>query len=80
MPKTITLRIDDDDYKTLAEHAEAERRPISNFIEMAALQYAREQEFVDIEEMHDILSDKSLIRRMRKGISDAKARRGRVIA
>ena len=27
MPKTITLRIDDDDYKTLAEHAEARGAP-----------------------------------------------------
>jgi predicted transcriptional regulator len=80
MPKTITLRIDDDVYKTLSEHAESEKRSISNFIEMAALQYAKESEFVDIEEMHDIMGDKGLIRRMRRGIKDATAKRGRFVA
>ena len=80
MPKTITMRLDDDAYKTLAERASAEKRSISSFIEMAALQYTKESEFVDIEEMSDIIEDKGLIRRLRQGIRDAKARRGRFAA
>ena len=80
MPKTITIRMDDDDYKTLSEHAAAEKRTISNFIELAALQYAKESEFVDTEEMTDILEDKPLLNRLKQGIKDAKARKGRLVA
>lgn len=80
MPKTITIRIDDGVYKTFAEHAEAEKRSISSFIEMAALQYTKASEFVDIDEMGDILEDNGLVRRLKQGISDAKARKGRFVA
>ena len=80
MPKTITIRIEDDIYKTFADRAEAEKRSISSFIEMAALQYTKESEFVDIEEMSDILEDSGLIRRLKKGIRDTKARKGRFVA
>ena len=80
MPKTITLRINDKEYKTLAEHAEVEKRSIANFIEMAALQYAKESDFADIEEMNDILEDEGLIKRIKQGINDAKAGKGRFVA
>lgn len=80
MPKTITMRIDDDVYETFAEHAEAEKRSISKFIEMAALQYTKESEFVDIEEMADILDDDGLIRRLKQGMADAKAGKGKIVA
>ena len=56
MPKTITMRVNDETYKTFANHAEAEKRSISTFIEMAALQYTKESEFVDIEEMGDMIA------------------------
>lgn len=78
--KTITIRVNNDVYKTFAEHAEAERRSISSFIEMAVLQYTKESEFVDIEEMSDILEDDGLIRRIKAGIADAKAKRGKFVA
>jgi predicted transcriptional regulator len=80
MPKTITLRIKDDVYRTLSERAEAEKRSISNFIEMAALQYTKESEFVDIEEMTDIIKDEGLIKRMKQGIRDARSGKGRFVA
>lgn len=80
MPKTITIRINNDVYKTFVDHAEAEKRSISGFIEMAALQYTKESEFVDIEEMGNILEDDGLIRRLKQGINDAKARKGRFVA
>lgn len=80
MPKTVTIRIEDDVYKTFADHAEAEKRSISSFIEMAALQYTKESEFVDVEELEDILEDTGLIRRLKQGIRDAKAGKGRFVA
>jgi uncharacterized protein (DUF1778 family) len=80
MPKTITLRINDKEYKTLAEHAEAEKRSIANFIEMAALQYAKESDFADVEEMNDILEDEGLVKRIKQGLNDAKAGKGRFVA
>ena len=46
MPKTITLRLEDEAYETLREHSEAEKRPLSNYIEMAALEYTKAQEFL----------------------------------
>lgn len=80
MAKTITIRIEDDVYRTFVDRAAAEKRSISSFIEMAALQYTKESEFVDIEEMSDIIEDKGLIRRLKQGIRDAKAKRGRFAA
>ena len=41
MPKTVTLRLDDEVYKELREAAVAERRPLSNLIETAALARVR---------------------------------------
>jgi len=39
MPKTITLRIDEDVYGLFKTAASAEKRTISNFIEYATLNY-----------------------------------------
>lgn len=79
MPKTITLRIDDESYETLLQHSEAEKRPLSNYIEIAALEYARSQEFVDDEEMMALLSNKDLIQRLKKGSAEAKKRKGKFV-
>jgi hypothetical protein len=45
MARTVTLRLDDDAYAALREAAKAERRPLSNLIETAALARIREQQF-----------------------------------
>ncbi len=79
MPKTVTLRLDDDVYEDLLHHSEAEKRPLSNYIEMAALEYARHQEFVDDEEMLAILSNQNLVKRIKKGSQEAKKRKGRFV-
>lgn len=79
MPKTVTLRLEDEVYETLIQHSEAEKRPLSNYIEMAALEYTRAQEFVDDEEMLAILSNQELLGRIRKGSRDAKKRKGRFV-
>ena len=77
MAKTLTVRIEESAYKLIEEAARAENRSVSNFIETAALKRAAQEIFVPDEEMSEIRSDKSLVRRLKSGHRDAVARRGR---
>jgi predicted transcriptional regulator len=77
MPKTVTLRLDDKIYEAFVEAAQAENRPLSNLIETAALARIREQQFVDDVEMAEIEANQELIKRIRKGSQQARARKGR---
>ena len=77
--KTITLRLDDAIYREFREAAEAERRPISNLIETAALARIREQQFVDDAEMAEIRANEELLERLKTGSEDARAGRGRIV-
>jgi uncharacterized protein (DUF1778 family) len=77
MAKTLTVRIEEGAYRLIADAAAAENRSVSNFIETAALKRAAEEIFVPQDEMAEILSDKSLVRRLKSGHRDAAARRGR---
>lgn len=79
MGKTVTLRLDDDAYAELSAAAKAERRPLSNLIETAALSRVREQQFTDDAEMAEILANDSLLKRMKAGSRDARRRRGRFV-
>ncbi|MBI1910063.1 MAG: CopG family transcriptional regulator [Deltaproteobacteria bacterium] len=79
MAKTVTLRIENPVYRTFINRANAEKRSLSNFIEMAVLQYARMSELIEEEEMEEILSDKTLLRRLKRGSRDTAARRGRLV-
>jgi predicted transcriptional regulator len=79
MAKVVTLRLDEEVYRELREAAEAERRPISNLIEMAALAKIREQQFVDDAEMAEIHSNDELLKRLRSGSDDARKRKGRFV-
>ncbi len=79
MSKTVTLRLDDDVYAELKEAAVAQRRPLSNLIENAALMKVREERFVDDAEMAEILADERLMARLRKGSRQAQKRKGRFI-
>ena len=80
MSKTVTLRLAEGVYEELREAAAAERRPLSNLIETAALAKIREAQFVDDAEMAEILSNEQLIRRLRTGSRQAQKRRGRFVA
>lgn len=80
MPKTVTLRIDNNVYRIFANMAKAAKRSLSNYIEVAALEYAKEAVFADENEMNEILSNRSLIRRLRRGSRQAKAMKGRFVA
>jgi hypothetical protein len=59
--------------------AEAERRPISNFLKNAALSYIEEATFADELEMIEIMSNKELMARLQKGPREVRERKGRLI-
>jgi predicted transcriptional regulator len=79
MAKVVTLRLDEEVYKELREAAEAERRPLSNLIETAALAKIREQQFVDDTEMAEIVENEGLLKRLQAGSRDARKRKGRFV-
>jgi predicted transcriptional regulator len=79
MTKTVTLRLDEEVYDEFREAADAERRPLSNLIETAALTKLREQQFVDDAEMAEIRSNERLLQRLKAGSKDAAKRRGRFV-
>jgi predicted transcriptional regulator len=71
--KTLTLRVDDDVYATIKHAAEGARRNISNFIEYATLQYLTSSQYIDQNEMDEILDDAELMKSLQKGIAEAKS-------
>ena len=79
MAKTVTLRLDDEVYELFRQAAKTEKRPLSNLIETAALSRIREQQFIDDDEMSEILANESLLKRMKKGIREAKLAKGRFV-
>ena len=79
MSKIVTLRLDEAAYKELREAAEAERRPLSNLIETAALAKIREEQFIDDAEMAEIHSNDRLVKRLKAGSRDARKRQGRFV-
>ena len=69
--KTITMRVDDSIYEMIKRAAEGQRRNISNFIEYATLQYLTSSQYVSDDEMNEILSDKSLVESLKRGLEEA---------
>ena len=76
MTKTITMRLDDDVYRTFRTLAERDNRPLSNFIETAAMRFVHENEAVDTYEMAEIRGNTALNASLKRGMKDAKSRRG----
>ncbi len=79
MSKTVTIRLDDENYKKIKRFAQAERRPISGFMENAALSYIEETAFADELEMAEILGNKELMARLKRGSAEARRKQGRLI-
>jgi predicted transcriptional regulator len=79
MPKTVTIRLSDENYSTFSEAAKAENRSLSNLIETAALAKVREQQFADDAEVAEILANKELMKRIKKGSEEARLRKGRFV-
>jgi uncharacterized protein (DUF1778 family) len=80
MPKTLTMRLDDETYKSFVRAAKAERRSLANLVETAALCHLQEASFVDDAEMAEILSRPELVKRLKAGSRDARKRKGRFAA
>jgi len=79
MSRTVTLRMEDNLYEKLKDHAKSENRNLSNFIETAVINYIEQIELADEHEMRDILSNSDLLERLNKGSSDAANKRGRFV-
>lgn len=74
--KVITLRLSDDEYKAIVEKAKEEYRPISNFITAHIM---KEIEYLDVVEEEEIKYNKTLQKRLDRGVKEAKQRKGRMI-
>jgi len=79
MSKTVTLRMDEKVYNLFRGLARHDNRPLSNFIETAALRFVEEHEYVDEFEMAEIRGNTGLNRSIKRGICDAKVKRGRFV-
>ncbi|MGA2063531.1 MAG: hypothetical protein ABSG86_01105 [Thermoguttaceae bacterium] len=79
MSKTVTLRLSDDVYRLFRESAESDNRPLSNFIETATRRFIEQSELADESEMAEIRGDAALNRSLRRGLADARAKRGRFV-
>jgi len=79
MSRVVTLRLPDETYERFRTLAERENRPLSNFIETAALKYVETDQYVDEFEMAEIRGNAALNRSLRRGMKDAKAGRGRFV-
>jgi predicted transcriptional regulator len=79
MSRTVTLRLPDETYRQFRTLADRENRPLSNFIETAALRYVESEQGVDAFEMEEIRGNVDLNRSLVRGMKDAKAGRGRFV-
>ena len=70
--KTLTLRVEDDIYNMIKLASDGAKRNISNFIEYATLQYLTSSQYVDSNEMNEILEDKEFIKSLNQGLKEAK--------
>lgn len=70
MSKTITIRLDDEVYEMFKKAADGDRRSISNFVEYATLAYLTTENYVSDSEMKEIMNNQSLVKGIRKGLSD----------
>jgi len=66
------MRVDDSVYNMIKLAAEGQRRNLSNFIEFATMQYLTSSQFVEKDEMTEILEDKKLVENLMNGLEDFK--------
>jgi uncharacterized protein (DUF1778 family) len=68
--KTLTLRVDDDVYNMIKLASDGAKRNMSNFIEYATIQYLTSSQYVDNNEMSEILDDKESIKSLKQGLKE----------
>jgi len=79
MSKTVTLRVSEAVYETFRLMARRDNRPISNFIETAALRYVEECQLADESEMAEIAADADLAASLKRAYEDLEAGRGHFV-
>jgi len=79
MPKPITLRLRDETYRKFNAAAVKDNRSISNLIETLALKKLNEEVFADKFEMEEIFSNAKLLKKLERGHSHAKLKKGKLI-
>jgi len=79
MSQTVTLRLDDSVYQKFKGLALHDNRPLSNFIQTAALRFVEQHEVVDEFEMAEIRDNAPLNNSIKRGLRDAKTKRGRFV-
>ena len=79
MSKTITLRLSDENYNKYKRLAERDNRPISNFIETAVKRFIEHNIHVDEFEMEEIRNNAELNKSLKRGLSDMKSKKGRLV-
>ena len=66
------MRVDDSIYDMIKLAAEGQKRNLSNFIEFATMQYLTSSQFVENDEMAEIMNDKDLVENLMDGLEDFK--------
>lgn len=66
------MRIDDSIYDMIKLAADGQKRNLSNFIEFATMQYLTSSQFVENDEMAEIMNDKELVKNLMDGLEDFK--------
>lgn len=79
MPKTITLRLSDDTYRKFNAAAVKDNRSISNLIETLALKKLNEEMFTDKFETEEIFANTNLLKKLERGHSHARLKKGKLI-
>ncbi len=79
MPKTITLRLQDEVYDKLNRAAINDNRSIANLIETLALRKLEEESVVDDFEMEEIFSNTVLLKKLERGHGHAVQKKGMMV-
>jgi len=79
MSKTVTLRLKEKLYRKLSRLAREENRSLSNFVETALMNYLEEYQYVDLWEMKEIEGDQKLQESLKRGLEEAKEKKGRFV-
>jgi len=79
MSKTITLRLSEENYNKYKILADRDNRPISNFIETAVKRFIEHNIYVDEFEMEEIRNNVELNTSLKRGLSDMKSKKGRLV-
>ena len=76
MPRSLTLRLNDDVYQKFSQMAREENRSMANLVETLAMQKLSEEIFTDTFETEEILANSALLKKLKKGHRQAELRKG----